>query len=89
MPASELQAQLRLLREELERNPPATVQERADLEVLMEQIQARIELENAHATQSDSLVDSVNLAAERFEVSHPGLTGALRNIIQTLGNIGI
>ena len=89
MPASELQAQLHALREEVTRNPPATPQEKAELEALMQQIQARIELENAHATQSDSLVDGVNLAAERFEVSHPGLAGALRNIIQTLGSIGI
>jgi hypothetical protein len=89
MPARELQAQLSALREEYDRNPPATVEEKADLENLMQQVQARLELENAHATQSDSLVDGVNLAAERFEVSHPGLAGALRNIMQTLGSIGI
>jgi hypothetical protein len=89
MPARELQAQLDALREEYDRNPPATVEEKADLEALMQQLQARLELENAHATQSDSLVDGVNLAAERFEVSHPGLAGALRNIMQTLGSIGI
>lgn len=89
MPARELQAQLDALRDEYDRNPPATVEEKADLEALMQQLQARLELENAHATQSDSLVDGVNLAAERFEVSHPGLAGALRNIMQTLGSIGI
>lgn len=89
MPARELQAQLDALREEYDRNPPATVEEKADLEALMQQIQARLELENAHAIQSDSLVDGVNLAAERFEVSHPSLAGALRNIMQTLGSIGI
>lgn len=87
MPARELQTQLAALREELERNPPATLEERAELNDLMRQIETRMQLEDA--TQSDSLVDGVNLAAERFEVEHPGLAGALRNIMQTLGNIGI
>lgn len=87
MPARELQAQLDALRDEIERNPPATLEERAELTELMHQLQARVELENA--THADSLVDNVNYAAERFEVKHPGLAGTLRNIVQTLGNIGI
>jgi len=87
VPALELQTQLDALREELDRNPPSTPEERAELTDLMEQLQARVELENA--THADSLVDNVNYAAERFEVKHPGLAGTLRNIVQTLGSIGI
>ncbi|WP_263264927.1 DUF4404 family protein [Pseudomonas sp. RIT-PI-S] len=87
MPVQELQAQLDALREELDRNPPATQEERDELAQLMQQIEARVQLENA--THADSLVDNVNYAAERFEVKHPGLAGALRNVIQTLGNIGV
>ena len=34
-------------------------------------------------------VDGVNLAVERFEVSHPTLAGTLRSIVQSLANMGI
>ncbi|PIH71638.1 chromosome partitioning protein ParA, partial [Pseudomonas syringae pv. actinidiae] len=33
--------------------------------------------------------DGVNLAVERFELEHPTIAGTLRNIVQTLGNIGV
>jgi len=87
MPAHELQAQLDTLREQLEQNPPLTEEERADLLTLMEQIQAEIAVETA--TQDNNLADGVNLAVERFELEHPGIAGTLRNIVLTLGNIGI
>lgn len=87
MPARELQEQLHTLREQLEKNPPLSEKEREDLNQLAEQIDAQIKLENA--TQDHSLADNLNLAVERFEVEHPTLAGTLRNIVQTLGNIGI
>jgi hypothetical protein len=87
MPAHELQAQLDTLREQLEQNPPLTEEERADLHTLMEQIQAEMAVETA--TQNNNLADGVNLAVERFELEHPGIAGTLRNIVLTLGNIGI
>ena len=87
MPARELQEQLDTLREQLEKNPPLSEKEREDLNQLAEQIDAQIKLENA--TQDNSLADNLNLAVERFEVEHPTLAGTLRNIVQTLGNIGI
>ncbi|HCS07994.1 DUF4404 family protein [Pseudomonas lundensis] len=87
MPARELQEQLDTLREQLEKNPPLSEKEREDLNQLAEQIDAQIKLENA--TQDHSLADNLNLAVERFEVEHPTLAGTLRNIVQTLGNIGI
>ncbi|MBC3948205.1 MULTISPECIES: DUF4404 family protein [Pseudomonas] len=87
MPARELQEQLNTLREQLEQNPPLNPEERADLETLAQQIQSQIELESA--TQDPSLADGVNLAVERFELEHPGIAGTLRNIVVTLGNIGI
>ncbi|MES2869173.1 MAG: DUF4404 family protein [Pseudomonadota bacterium] len=87
MPARDLQTQLDSLREQLDKNPPLSLEERADLNTLAEQIDAQIKIENA--TQDASLVDNVNLAVERFEVEHPTLAGTLRNIVQTLGNIGI
>ena len=87
MPARELQEQLTSLREQLDQNPPLSLEERENLQQLMEQLEARIKLETA--TSDSSLADGVNLAVERFEVDHPGLAVTLRNIVQTLGNIGI
>jgi len=87
MPARELQEQLDTLREQLEQNPPLTQEERDHLNQLSTQIQAQIDIEKA--TNDSSLADSVNLAVERFEVEHPTLAVTLRNIVQTLGNIGI
>ena len=87
MPARELQEQLNTLREQLEQNPPLTQEEREHLNQLATQIQAQINIEKA--TNDSSLADSVNLAVERFEVEHPTLAVTLRNIVQTLGNIGI
>ena len=87
MPARELQEQLNTLCEQLEQNPPLTQEERDHLNQLSTQIQAQIDIEKA--TNDSSLADSVNLAVERFEVEHPTLAVTLRNIVQTLGNIGI
>jgi uncharacterized coiled-coil protein SlyX len=87
MPARELQEQLNELSDQLEKNQTLSIKERDDMRVLMEQIKARMELESA--TADPSVSDSVNLAVERFEVDHPGVAGALRNIMVTLGNIGI
>ncbi|RMQ50157.1 hypothetical protein ALQ04_02387 [Pseudomonas cichorii] len=87
MPARELQEQLNTLREQLEQNPPLSEAERVNLHELMAQIETRLQLENA--TQDASLSDGVNLAVERFELEHPAIAGTLRNIVQTLGNIGI
>ncbi|HXR01996.1 MAG TPA: DUF4404 family protein [Pseudomonas sp.] len=87
MPARELQEQLDTLREQLDQNPPLTEAERDDLHTLMADIQAEIAVETA--TGNPSIADGVNLAVERFELEHPGIAGTLRNIVQTLGNIGI
>ena len=87
MPARELQQQLDTLREQLEQHPPLTQEARDHLNDLSAQIQAQIDIEKA--TNDSSLADSVNLAVERFELEHPALAGTLRNIVQTLGNIGI
>ncbi|MCM2464056.1 DUF4404 family protein [Pseudomonas sp. LARHCG127] len=88
MPARrELQDQLNALREQLDQNPPLSEPERESLHQLMAQIEAEIQLENQ--LQDNNLVDGVNLAVERFEVDHPGIASTLRNIMLTLGNMGI
>ena len=55
---------------------------------LLQEIEANL-IETAETEQNESLVDGVNLAIERFEVSHPTLTATLRNILQSLANMGI
>ncbi|MHC6224888.1 DUF4404 family protein [Pseudomonas sp. X10] len=87
MPARELQEQLNSLREQLEQNPPLSLEEREHLHTLMEQIEAQLKLEEA--TQDNNLVDGVNLAVERFEAAHPDLTATLRNIANHLHSMGI
>ena len=87
MPARELQEQLNTLREQLDQNPPLNEAQREHLNNLAKQIEAEIALERT--TNDNSLADSVNLAVERFEVEHPSLAVTLRNIVQTLGSMGI
>ncbi|MBC3458266.1 DUF4404 family protein [Pseudomonas mosselii] len=87
MPARELQEQLDSLREQLDRNPPLSLEEREHLHELMQQIEAQIKLEEA--TNDNNLVDGVNTAVERFEADHPDLTAILRNIANHLHSMGI
>lgn len=88
MPASRLQQQLQELREQLAQQPSMTEEERADLFVLTQEIELQLASQAAAAADA-TLIDGVNLAVERFEVSHPTLTGTLRNIMQSLANMGI
>lgn len=87
MPVQQLQQQLSDLRDQLDHNPPLSEPERAELHQLMEQIEARIKLESA--VGENDISTGMTLAVERFEVSHPSLAISLRNIMQTLGSIGI
>ena len=87
MPAAELQQQLNELREQLDKNQTLSLEEREDMHALMQQIEARLQLEPA--TNDNNLVDGVNLAVERFEVAHPDLTATLRNIANSLHSMGI
>ena len=87
MPARELQEQLDALREQIDQNPPLSQEERVHLNELAQQIEAQLNLESA--TNDTNLTDSVTLAVERFELDHPTLATTLRNIVQTLGNMGI
>ena len=79
--------ELSALREQLEQQPPLNEEQRAELELLIRDIE--LKLANEDALNEGSLVDGVNLAVERFEVSHPTLAGTLRSIVQSLANMGI
>ena len=88
MPANRLQQQLEELRNQLAQDPPLTEEERASLFVLTQEIELQLASQAAAAPDA-TLIDGVNLAVERFEVSHPTLAGTLRNIVQSLANMGI
>ena len=87
MPKESLLRELSALREQLEQQPPLNEEQRAELELLIRDIE--LKLANEDALIEGSLVDGVNLAVERFEVSHPTLAGTLRSIVQSLANMGI
>lgn len=87
MPKESLLRELSALREQLEQQPPLNEEQRAELELLIRDIE--LKLANEDALNEGSLVDGVNLAVERFEVSHPTLSGTLRSIVQSLANMGI
>ncbi|ROM58187.1 chromosome partitioning protein ParA [Pseudomonas poae] len=82
-----LEEQVEILRGQLEQDPPLSLEKREALEELIARFEVQLELEPA--TQTPSIADDVNRAVEGFELDHPGIAGTLRNIVITLGNIGI
>ncbi|WP_313474256.1 DUF4404 family protein [Stutzerimonas kunmingensis] len=88
MPEHDLQSQLEELRYQLAQDTPLTDEERASLQAIAQDIEVRLATQGS-TDHNDSLVDGVNLAVERFEVSHPSTAMTLRNIMQTLANMGI
>lgn len=87
MSANDLQSQLEELRNQLAQETPLSEEERASLQAIARDIELR--LDNQAITQDESLVDGVNRAVERFEVSHPNTAMTLRNIMQSLVSMGI
>ena len=88
MPTSRLQQQLEELRDQLADDQPLSEEERASLYLLIQELEAQL-ARHAAAAPDATLVDGVNLAVERFEAIHPTLAGTLRNIMQSLANMGI
>ena len=89
MTTSHLQEQLDHLRHQLDRDPPASPEDREELELLIRDIEFQLANEDATHTRDGSLVEGVNLAVERFEVSHPTMAGTLRSIMNSLSSMGI
>lgn len=88
MPAQDLRQQLDQLREQLEQVPPLDTDEREAIQAVIAQLESQLALESPPPAD-ETLVDSINLAVERFEVSHPTLAGTLRNIMQSLVSMGV
>lgn len=88
MSSPELSQQIQALRTQLQSDPLLDEEHQASLLALLQQLEAQQALETA-AAPDPSLADGVNLAVERFEVSHPTLAATLRNILQSLASMGI
>lgn len=87
MPAR-LQQQLQELRDHLAQQPPMSDAERDELAALLQQLEQQ-QGGAGNSSENASLIDGVNLAVERFESEHPTLAGTLRDILQSLANMGI
>ncbi len=83
-----LQQQLQELRDQLAQQQPLSEDDRAALGSVLAEIEQQLARPNIDP-QDTSLVDGVNLAVERFEVEYPTVAGTLRNIVQSLANMGI
>ncbi|EFQ64933.1 hypothetical protein PFWH6_1555 [Pseudomonas fluorescens WH6] len=82
-----LEEQVEILRGQLEQKPPLSKEKREALEELIGKFEVQLELEPA--TQTPSISDDVSQAAIEFDAEHPVISGTLRNIMITLGNMGI
>lgn len=88
MPGHDLNQQIEALRAQLQSDPLADEEHQSALLDLLHRLEAQQALETA-AAPDPSLADGVNLAVERFEVSHPTLAATLRNIMNSLASMGI
>ena len=88
MPNEHLQQQLSHLRDTLSDDAPLDSEQRQFLAELCQELESTLEQHEKLSSESN-LPDTINLAVERFEVEHPTLAAALRNIVQSLSNMGI
>lgn len=88
MPTRQLQQHLQELHQQLTSDMPLDDGDKASLVSLMHDIETRLTSDIAPGPETN-LVNEVELAVERFEESHPTLSGSLRTILQTLSNMGI
>ncbi|MEH6566968.1 MAG: DUF4404 family protein [Halopseudomonas sp.] len=92
MPTQRLKAQLESLQDTLnDPNAELTAEEREALQNMANNIYARLLIQesDADAEEDPTLVDGVNLMAERFAERHPTLAGTLRSVMQSLSDMGI
>lgn len=92
MSEHQLRAQIEALRQTLnDRNIQLSIQERSSLEALANNLEARLLVKEANeeSLADPSLVDGVNLIVEELAVRYPTTAATLRNVVQSLSNMGI
>lgn len=87
MPTSNARQQLQALLNEVTDNPPADLDERAELLTLLQAIEQHLVEDQLPA--EETLNNDLNLMIERFAISHPALSATLRDVVQSLANMGI
>lgn len=81
---------LRQLHETLDGATPITEQDRALLKQLSADIQTLLAKQGADGGEGhESMVEQLQSAVTRFEVSHPDLTATLSHMSKKLGDMGI
>lgn len=83
--SNDLHQQIQALRDHLQQHPPIDPQRRNELEMLIEDLDRRLENED----HPGDLSARVKYAAERFEAEHPSTASVLRNVLQALAAMGI
>ncbi|WP_188635745.1 DUF4404 family protein [Halopseudomonas pertucinogena] len=92
MSEQQLRDQLEALRQTLDdREIQLSIEERSALESLANNLEARLLVREANdeSVADPSLVDGVHLMIEELEVRYPSTATMVRNIMQTLSNMGI
>jgi hypothetical protein len=77
------------LERQLSSSPNLDADSRAALELALFDIRAALEKEGHTSDGHQSLIDRLRVAVEKFEGSHPTLTGTLMRLIDGLGEMGI
>ena len=77
------------LERQLSSSPNLDADSRAALELALFDIRAALEKEGQTSDGHQSLIDRLRVAVEKFEGSHPTLTGTLMRLIDGLGEMGI
>ncbi|GMQ96077.1 MAG: hypothetical protein BMS9Abin14_576 [Gammaproteobacteria bacterium] len=88
MPDEKLRRSLEDLRSELARLEDQEAQVRERLSALISGVETRLE-KPEDAAHHQSLVQDLRQSISEFEVSNPGATAILNEIMVTLGNMGI
>lgn len=92
MPEHQLRTQIEALRQTLsDRDIQLSIQERSSLEALINHLEARLLVTEANeeSLADPSLVDGVNLMVEELAVRYPTTAATVRNVMQSLSNMGI
>ena len=92
MPEQQLRAQLEAVQQTLD-DPEIrlSAEERSSLEALTDHLEARLLVKEANedGLTDPNLVDGVNLMVEELSERYPTTAATLRNVMQSLANMGI
>ncbi len=74
---------------EIRNSKALTEKDRKHLESIVYEIETVLRISGDAAIKSESSIERLKAATERFEVSHPQLTAVLGRVIDALSNMGI